>query len=1609
MTDAMEPATTTSPASARGFYARRWLTRRTLLILLPFVIAGLALGLRLQGIDWDGESHYHPDERSIYMRADQMYRTLTNAPGWELGANDDFPLDTAGIPSIRTFFDKDTSPLNPHWFPIGTIIIYILVAVRALLLEPFMDRVSLNDLASAGRTLAAIVDTGSVLMLYFLGRRLFDRRVGLLASALGAFTVINIQLTHFYRPESFVILLALASFWWMLNVLEHGRRRDHILLGLMVGLSFAFRASGAPLLFPVFATYGILVWRSRQAWPERGRMAAVAAVAPRALLAGAVSFVTFAVLQPYALLDATKFFGDLGWEAGIAQTAGKVAYTVQYVGTPRNGLYEIRQSAVWALGLPLGIVAWTGLAISVGVAFFRQRTGELLLLAWVVPLFLIIAMFEVKFLRYIAPVLPVMVLLGSRWLVAGYDWAKGRGGLLLPRLAVGVIAFVLVSTAWYALAFVGMYDKDHPGIQASTWMNANADPRDVVLTDNHWDEGFANLGRFRVAQLPMYEGDTFVKVSRISGQLAGADYIMAYSNRPWGSIVRLPERYPYSSNYYNALFAGELGYELVQGFERYPSFAGVTFQHDPFTRAGIAKPSSIPGVDVDGLALDLGWADENVVNYDHPLVLVWENTGQLEASKIQQIMLGGDAPLPERAMLSPAAVAEQRAGGTWASIFNEGGLNRLAPWLVWLLAIEFIFLATLPLAVRTLRWLPDRGVVLARPLGLLLVSWIVWMGASTGIWSFSRASVAASVLIVGAISSVLFWRNRAVMIAHARRHWRYLVGVEVLFLVAFFVFLMIREANPDLWHQYRGGEKPMDLAYLTAVVKSTTFPPYDPWYAGGLINYYYFGFVLVASLIRLTGIVPQIAYNLAIPLLFALTLTAAFSVGYNLTEGLRRRMRLAVSGRTTIVAGVGTALLVVVIGNLDGAAQLLQATWRTIENGPFGHFEFWRSSRLMPGQISITEFPFWTFLFADLHAHLISLPFQVTIVGLAVNLALSASRSVSMMRRLPGLAWLALTVGSLAAINTWDVPAYALLSVAVIAIVVFVSHRGPLSAKAIGKWVLWSAGFWAAFYLLFLPFHQSYDSPFSGFHMSQWRTVAWHYMGIHGLLFFISGTWIAVEGYRKLVARPRLSSGPGAAPVSAFREPWVGSKRLMLALSAISLTLVLVLWVSAPLLHQWTTVAFLMLVGVVVVALMIWWAAHRERPEAPLQMLLLTMLILALGIGIGVDFVTADRDIDRMNTVFKFYLNAWVFWSLVSGAGLWYLWATGALRWRGTSASTYVVGSPAWRRWVVRAMRVTGRLSFVAAVWSVLVVLGLLARDTVWMFVVLAVIAVAWHVCSSGALQRQEPAKLLRPAGRTWAAGLVELVVLGVLARDTAWMLVLLGAVAAAWHVWLSGALGWREPGRLRHPVGAWLGLLVVLVMASIVFPVLGTRDRIDDRFDDTLGLTLDGTAYQEVAINRDVGPRDNGSVTLYPLAPDAEALEFIRENVEGSPVFLEAVTNQYRWTPRVAKYTGLPVVVGWRWHQAQQRGAGGSEPANVDRRVADVKTMYGTTDTARLAELLDQYNVAYIYLGTTERLYFSEAGIAKFDELVGSMLEVAFTNGDITVYRVLPHGAASA
>ena len=191
-----------------------------------------------------------------------------------------------------------------------------------------------------------------------------------------------------------------------------------------------------------------------------------------------------------------------------------------------------------------------------------------------------------------------------------------------------------------------------------------------------------------------------------------------------------------------------------------------------------------------------------------------------------------------------------------------------------------------------------------------------------------------------------------------------------------------------------------------------------------------------------TSIEPTVAYNLAIPMFFALTIGGAYTIVYNLAEGTRRRLSLGQKheyigespphprlppqgegtnfrplwgrikeGASPVFAGIGGALFVAVLGNLDGAIQLGHGLKRVLLFGePFGAFDFWRSSRMMPPDppgLEITEFPFFSFLFADLHAHMMVIPFTLLALGVSLAVVLGASH----MRR-PG-SWGAIDVASL--------------------------------------------------------------------------------------------------------------------------------------------------------------------------------------------------------------------------------------------------------------------------------------------------------------------------------------------------------------------------------------------------------------------------------------------------------------------------------------------------------------------------------------------------------------------------------------------------------------------
>jgi uncharacterized membrane protein len=190
-----------------------------------------------------------------------------------------------------------------------------------------------------------------------------------------------------------------------------------------------------------------------------------------------------------------------------------------------------------------------------------------------------------------------------------------------------------------------------------------------------------------------------------------------------------------------------------------------------------------------------------------------------------------------------------------------------------------------------------------------------------------------------------------------------------------------------------------------------------------------------------------------------------------------------------------------------------------------------------------------------------------------------------------------------------------------------------------------------------------------------------------------------------------------------------------------------------------------------------------------------------------------------------------------------------------------------------------------------------------------------------------------------------------------------------------------------------------VLILGGALFLPLGIRARAIDRMTPATGLTLDGMAFMRQAAITD-GP--DGDMREISLTGDYHAIRWIQENIEGSPVILEGLgRREYLWANRVSIYTGLPAVVGWRWHQAQQRAGVGGEL--VSWRREDVNTCYDTTDAAQAEEILDRYGVGYVYVGEYERAYYDQGGLDKFGRMVEQgLLQVVYEAHGVTLYQVI-------
>jgi YYY domain-containing protein len=334
--------------------------------------------------------------------------------------------------------------------------------------------------------------------------------------------------------------------------------------------------------------------------------------------------------------------------------------------------------------------------------------------------------------------------------------------------------------------------------------------------------------------------------------------------------------------------------------------------------------------------------------------------------------------------------------------------------LRWYLATLLIGGAGLLPAAALFGSLRSSGVLYAKPLAWLLLSVGAWWLGWSGVVPYGLAVLVALVAVLWAASGRLALQRPGLLRAVTSR-WRLLLAGELVFVVVFGALSIARAQAPDAAYT----EKPMDMMMLMSVNRADVLPPPDPWLSGEAISYYHLGHLGVDAVGQLSGNVPEIGFNLGIALVGAMAATAVFGlVGDVLTlSEVRRRA-------TTWIGGIAGVVALLWVAPLAGLLDIIEAQ-RESEGGGLAVLDefwwWWDTTRVLPGPI--TEFPAFSLLLGDLHAHLLALP--VSLVAIALALVTFQGETPLGWRgwlQRPGvLALSGATFAALFMINSWDV------------------------------------------------------------------------------------------------------------------------------------------------------------------------------------------------------------------------------------------------------------------------------------------------------------------------------------------------------------------------------------------------------------------------------------------------------------------------------------------------------------------------------------------------------------------------------------------------------------
>jgi YYY domain-containing protein len=633
----------------------------------------------------------------------------------------------------------------------------------------------------------------------------------------------------------------------------------------------------------------------------------------------------------------------------------------------------------------------------------------------------------------------------------------------------------------------------------------------------------------------------------------------------------------------------------------------------------------------------------------------------------------------------------------------------MTAFISWYLLITLIGWLAFPLTYRLFPALADRGYTLMRAFGLLVWGYAFWLLASLRVAQNDSGGLLLGLIALGSLSMWAIVNRRSEIRDWLGANRRLILTTELLFLVSFGFMAIVRAANPEIV----GTEKPMELMLINGIMNSSTFPPRDLWLSGYAISYYHFGYVMTSMFGLFTGTPATMAFNLMIALVFGLSAIGAYGIVYNLlvNHELRITGDKPVSGTGSSISALLAPLFLLFLSNVEGFLEVLHrkglfwqfnadgsassAFWawldiKEIRDAPSQPLQWipdrfwwwWRASRVVQDydlngtfREAIDEFPFFSYLLGDLHPHVLSMPFLLLAVAIALNLFFGGWRGrinlwLGQLRvNREGFLVIALTLGGLAFLNTWDILVAAALIVLSYALSrVLESGWGWERAEDI---LLLGIPAAVTAFVMYLPFFIGFDSqaggptpnfmyPTRGAHLwVMWGTLfiplfaylvyLWrggapaHWgRGIAISLGIVTALLVAMLtiGFTALKLRPEIIL-PILESQGLDLNAFIGasmSRRLSYIGSLITLLALLI-----------PTVSFL--------------SANRAPEDGTPQsgssafsiiptIFVLLLIVLGILLILGIDFIyLRDQFGYRINSIFKFYYQAWILLSLASAYG----------------------------------------------------------------------------------------------------------------------------------------------------------------------------------------------------------------------------------------------------------------------------------------------------------------------------------------------------------------------